>query len=153
MGNILNEDFKDFIQSLNNNEVEYILVGGYAVIIHGYNRTTGDMDIWVNRTKENYDKIVKSFIEFGMPTFDMTEKNFLYNDEFDVFSFGVPPVRIDLMTKTKGLQFEVCFENAEVHDLDGIRIKVLYISDLIKAKKASNRSKDQDDIENLTSLE
>jgi len=91
MGNILNPDFKDFIQAFNNNEVEYILVGGYAVIIHGYNRTTGDMDIWVNQTKDNYKKILRAFFEFGMPTFDMTEENFLNNEDFDVFSFGVPP--------------------------------------------------------------
>lgn len=152
MSFLLNEDFKDFIQSLNNNEVEYILVGGYAVIIHGYNRTTGDMDIWVNRTKNNYNKIVKAFTEFGMPVFDMTEENFLYNDDFDVFSFGVPPVRIDLMTEAKGLEFSSCFEKAEIHNIEDTRTRVLHFDDLIKAKKASNRSKDQDDIENLSSL-
>ncbi|MEZ5040613.1 MAG: nucleotidyltransferase [Saprospiraceae bacterium] len=151
MSDIFNADFKDFIKSLNNNEVEYILVGGYAVIIHGYNRTTGDMDIWVNRTKENYEKIVKSFHEFGMPIFDMTEKNFLYKDEFDVFSFGIPPISIDLMTNVKGLEFKKCFKKAEFQHLEGISIKVLHFNDLIRAKKASNRSKDQDDIEHLTS--
>lgn len=151
MSYILNEDFKDFIQAFNENEVEYILVGGYAVIIHGYNRTTGDLDIWVNRTKENYKKIVRSFFEFGMPVFDMTEINFLYNHDFDVFSFGVPPVSIDLMTRAKGLDFESCFEKAEVHEIDGVNIRVLHLNDLIRAKKASNRSKDQDDIEKLSS--
>lgn len=148
---ILNEDFKDFIRAFNNQEVEYILVGGYAVIIHGYNRTTGDMDIWVNQTVDNYKKIVKAFDEFGMPVFDMTEKNFLHNVDLDVFSFGVPPVSIDLMTRTKGLEFESCFTNAEVHDIDGLPVRVLHIDDLIKAKKATNRPKDQDDIENLGS--
>lgn len=73
MSNILNEDFKDFIKAFDENDVEYILVGGYAVIMHGYNRTTGDMDIWVNRTKENYQKVVTAFMDFGMPVFDMTE--------------------------------------------------------------------------------
>jgi predicted nucleotidyltransferase len=148
---ILNEDFKDFIRAFNNQEVEYILVGGYAVIIHGYNRTTGDMDIWVNQTVDNYKKIIKAFDEFGMPVFDMTEKNFLHNADLDVFSFGVPPVSIDLMTRTKGLEFESCFKNAEVHDIDGLPVRVLHIDDLIKAKKATNRPKDQDDIENLGS--
>jgi len=57
MGNIFNDDFRDFLKSLNNNKVNYILVGGYSVILHGYSRTTGDMDIWVERTKENYIKI------------------------------------------------------------------------------------------------
>ncbi len=90
MSNIFNDDFKDFIKALNNNKVEYILVGGYAVILHGYNRTTGDMDIWVNQTKENYQKIVKSFHEFGTPVFDMTEENFLKKLlflKYSLFSF------------------------------------------------------------------
>jgi predicted nucleotidyltransferase len=150
MSNIFNEDFQDFIRALNNNSVEYILVGGYAVILHGYNRTTGDMDIWVNRTAENYAKIEKAFGEFGMSVFDMTEDNFLYNERFDVFSFGVPPVSIDLMTKTKGLKFSDCYPLAEIHELEGLSVKVIHLSDLLKAKKAVFRPKDQDDIDNLT---
>lgn len=88
MASIFNRDFQDFLRSLNNNEVDYILVGGYAVILHGYARTTGDMDIWVQKTAENYHKLVKAFIEFQMPIFDMTLENFLYNEDVDVFSFG-----------------------------------------------------------------
>lgn len=91
MGNIFNQDFRDFILALNNNEVEYILVGGYAVILHGYSRITGDLDIWVNRTAENYKKLVAAFTIFKMPVFDMTEYNFLNNDNFDVFKFGRSP--------------------------------------------------------------
>ena len=71
MGNIFNKDFQDFIKALNECNVEYILVGGYAVILHGYSRTTGDMDIWVNRNENNYDKLGLAFAKFGMPTFDM----------------------------------------------------------------------------------
>jgi hypothetical protein len=77
MGNIFYQDFRDFLQALNNNQVDYILIGGYSVVFHGYSRTTGDMDIWVKRNKNNYDKLVKAFTEFGMSVFDMTEQNFL----------------------------------------------------------------------------
>ena len=77
MGNIFNNDFRDFISALNDQEVKYILVGGYSVILHGYSRTTGDMDIWVERSIENYTKIKKAFQQFGMPVFDMTLENFL----------------------------------------------------------------------------
>lgn len=69
MGTIFNEDFRDFIQAMNNHDVEYILVGGYAVILHGYRRVTGDMDIWVKRSKENYAKLVRAFAEFRLPLF------------------------------------------------------------------------------------
>jgi hypothetical protein len=61
MPDYFNDDFRDFLKALNNNNVEYILVGGMAVILHGYVRTTGDMDVWVKRTKENYGKIVRAF--------------------------------------------------------------------------------------------
>lgn len=77
MGNIFNEDFRDFLSALNDQEVRYILVGGFSVILHGYSRTTGDMDIWVERTTDNYIKIKKAFHQFGMPVFDMTEENFI----------------------------------------------------------------------------
>jgi len=88
MGNIFNDDFRDFILALNKHDVQYILVGGYAVILHGYRRVTGDMDIWVNRTKENYSKITLAFAEFGLPLFDMTEQKFMDADTADVFSYG-----------------------------------------------------------------
>ncbi|WP_315823973.1 hypothetical protein [Paraflavitalea speifideaquila] len=77
MGNIFNDDFRDFIQAMNNHNVEYILVGGYAVILHGYRRVTGDMDIWVKRTQDNYSKLTHAFAEFRLPLFDMTEEKFL----------------------------------------------------------------------------
>jgi hypothetical protein len=95
MGNIFNDDYSDFLSALNEQEVKYLLVGGFSVILHGYSRTTGDMDIWVERTLENYLKIKKAFHQFGMPVFDMTEDNFLNHPEWDVFTFGVPPVAID----------------------------------------------------------
>lgn len=85
MANTLNADFADFILALNQEKVEYLLVGGYAVIFHGYNRTTGDLDIWINPTPDNYNKLVKAFSVFGMSLFDMTEEKFLATDRYDVF--------------------------------------------------------------------
>jgi hypothetical protein len=79
MQGILHEDFLDFIRALNANEVEYLVVGGYAVILHGYPRTTGDLDVWVNKTPENYGRLTNAFAEFKMPVFDMTRENFLTN--------------------------------------------------------------------------
>jgi len=150
MGNIFNVDFLDFIQALNDAEVEYMLVGGYATIIHGYNRTTGDLDIWVNQTKKNYISLEKAFEQFQMPVFDMTIKRFLNDRSVDVFSFGRPPVSIDIITKLKGLEFEQVWINVEEKEIDEkIKVKVIHVNDLITAKKASNRSKDQDDVEHL----
>ena len=72
MGNIFNEDFRDFLTALNYNGVRYILVGGFSVILHGYSRTTGDMDIWVERTSINYKSLKAAFLEFGMPVFGIS---------------------------------------------------------------------------------
>ena len=105
MGNIFNQDFQEFIQCLNESEVDYMLVGGYATIIHGYNRTTGDLDIWVNPTRDNYKKIVIAYQQFKMPLFDMTQERFLNDPNIDVFTFGRPPVCIDIITKLSGLEF------------------------------------------------
>jgi len=149
MGNIFHDDFKDFIKALNNQEVDYILVGGYSVILHGYSRTTGDLDIWVNPTTDNYNKLIKAFYEFGMAIFDMSKENFLYNKEVDVFTFGKPPVSIDIMKEVKGLEFESAYKRSAIVETEGITIRLVDYRDLIKAKKASGRAKDINDIENL----
>ncbi|MCB0587496.1 MAG: hypothetical protein KDD06_19535 [Phaeodactylibacter sp.] len=144
------QDFLEFIQALESNEVEYLLVGGYAVILHGYTRTTGDMDIWVNPSEGNYKRLVRAFREFGMPVFDMTEANFMDTSKFDVFTFGASPISIDIMTKVKGLSFEEVSTNATAVELDkGLSVKVIGLRDLLKAKRASGRAKDFNDIRHL----
>lgn len=150
MGNIFNEDFREFIAALNNNKVRYILVGGFSVILHGYARTTGDMDIWVERTSENYACLKMAFREFGMPVFDMTEDNFLSHPVWDVFTFGVPPVAIDIMIKVKGMDFETSYNHSTVFEEDGLQIRTFHINQLRQAKKESGRPKDIDDLQNLS---
>jgi hypothetical protein len=148
MNNIFNTDFQEFIISFNKHQVKYVLVGEYSVIIHGYRRTTGDMDILVERTSDNYRKIVLAFNEFGMSVFDMTEETFLSN-KFDVFTFGRAPVAIDLMTQIKGAEFDEIYNLSQIHLIDEIPVRVIHINHLILTKKASGRHKDLDDIENL----
>jgi hypothetical protein len=149
MGDLFSSDFREFLQALNEQEVEYILVGGFAVILHGYQRVTGDMDIWVNRTEENYIRIKAAFDQFGMPVFDMSRENFLFEKSMDVFRFGRRPNAIDIMLSVKGLQFSECFEIAKWFEDDGLQIKVLHINHLRQAKKEAGRFKDFDDLEHL----
>jgi predicted nucleotidyltransferase len=149
MGNIFNQDFRDFLRALNEEDVRYILVGGYSVILHGYSRTTGDMDIWVERSVENYELIKNAFQRFGMPVFDMTEMNFLEHPNWDVFTFGNPPVAIDLMIKVTGLNFEEVYERSVIFEEDGLQIRTIHKNDLIQAKKNAGRAKDKNDLENL----
>ena len=152
MADYFNDDFRDFIKALNNQQVQYILVGGMAVILHGYVRTTGDMDIWVKRTEGNYHKIVKAFVEFRMPVFDMTKERFL-SDEYDVWVFGREPVKIELMTTVKGLDFDEAWDTSQEYIEENIPIRYLHINSLIAAKKASGRYKDLDDIQKLQKSE
>ena len=129
--NIFDSDFSDFISALNVSGTEYIIVGGYAVILHGYYRTTNDLDIWVNKSPENYIKLRKAYGIFGMPLFDMTLENFM-GDEFDVFSVGRMPFQIDVMTKLKGVEFADAREKAEQKELEGLKVNFLNLADLIK---------------------
>ena len=149
MGNIFNPDFRDFISALNQEEVRYILVGGYSVILHGYPRTTGDMDLWVERSVENYQRIKNAFAVFGMPVFDMTEDNFLHHPIWDVFTFGSPPVAIDIITKLEGMDFAAAFSKAVFFTDDELQVRTIHRNDLIEAKKLAGRSKDQNDLEHI----
>lgn len=149
MGNLFHPDFRDFIKALHKHNVEYILVGGYAVILHGYERVTADMDIWVRCSEENYNKLLKSFMTFGMPVFDMTLDNFLDFQKWDVFRFGRKPVAIDIMTKVKGLSFEEAFLPAKMVDVDDIQVRLIQYDHLLAAKKQAGRAKDINDLENL----
>jgi hypothetical protein len=153
LSNIFNDDFRDFIQILNKWKVEYMLVGGYAVILNGYRRTTGDMDVWVNRTTDNHGKLVKAMREFGLPTLEVNKQDFLENDLIDVFSYGVPPVSIDILNKLKGVNFEEAYTQSQTIEEDGLTIRFIHVSQLIQAKRAAGRFKDLDDIDKLTSTE
>jgi hypothetical protein len=148
--NIFNHDFQDFIAALNTCEVAYMLVGGYSVILHGYQRTTGDMDIWVQPSVENYNLLKNAFAIFGMSVFNMTAERFLNTAQYEVFTFGRPPVSIDILTEVKGLNFEVSFATSEWFKIsDNLSVRALCLHDLLEAKRATARPKDLDDIENL----
>lgn len=149
MGNILNDDFQEFIRALNKAHVKYVLVGGYSVIYHGYPRTTGDLDIFVEVSKSNYKRICKAFSLFKMPVFDMTEENFLQNPLINVFSFGRPPVSVEVLKEISGLTFKQVYSRSVDTVIEGLPIKIIHLQDLILNKKASGRPKDINDISNL----
>ena len=146
MGNIFNDDFKEFVELLNKHLVEYILIGGYSVILHGYPRSTGDMDIWVSKTTENYINLQQTFADFGMPI--MALNDFL-NAENEVFSYGRPPLGIDILTNCKGLEFKETHKEASLIDVGGLKVNLISYHHLIQAKKAAGRYKDLNDLDHL----
>jgi len=147
MADLFNEDFLDFINALNKAEVEYILVGGYAVILHGYARSTADMDVWVNKTPVNYYKLKKAFQEFGSPIF--SERDFIESD-LDVWGIGREPNRIEILNQLRGVTFEEAYPFCKIFIQDKIEVKYIHINHLIKAKQAAGRFKDKNDIDQLT---
>jgi hypothetical protein len=138
MGNIFNTDFRDFIEILNKHEVKYVLVGAYAVILHGYRRTTGDMDVWIKNDEENYKCLVKVFYEFGLPLIDLTKENFLDNS--------------NILTALKGCDFDEAYNLSQIFIEDDLPIRFININTLRTSKKAVGRFKDLDDLEKLKDL-
>lgn len=146
MSNIFNPDFSDFLELLNQNEVDYLLVGGYAVIIHSYTRSTGDLDLWVYKSKENYLKLSKTYKDFGALIF--SEVEFLASD-FDVWSIGIEPSKIEILTHVDGLIFEESLKKCSWFELINFEVPYINFDDLIKNKIASGRYKDLADVEQL----
>ncbi len=146
MADLFNQDFQDFIEALNKAAVEYILVGGYAVILHGYIRSTADMDVWVNKTSANYQKLQNAFFYFRAPIF--SEQEFLGN-QFDVWGIGIEPNRIEVLSKIKGVEFAEAYPLCKTFIQNNIEVKYIHINHLIQAKEAAGRFKDKADIEEL----
>ena len=152
MGNIFNSDFQEFLLALNKNEVNYVLVGEYSVIYHGFPRTTGDLDLFVEVSKSNYHKLAQAFEQFQMPIFDMTEDSFLHQTQITVYTFGRPPVCIEILKEISGFTFQEIYKNALNTVFEEIPMKVIHLDDLKKNKKISGRAKDLNDLENLSKL-
>jgi len=143
----LPRDFKDFLQLLNSADVEYLLVGGYAVGVHGYPRTTGDLDIWVASSLANADKLTRVLLDFGFSA--ETVNTGMFTKPNQVIRMGVPPVAIDVITSATGVEFDACYPRRQIQTIDGIDVAIIHPDDLKTNKKASGRSKDLDDLENL----
>jgi hypothetical protein len=144
---IFNQDFKEFIVSLNENNVRYLVVGGYAVAMHGYPRHTKDLDIWVDSTPQNASVIIKALDQFGMASLGLKEIDFLTPDQ--IIQLGNPPNRIDILVTLSGVNFNFCFEKRLVVDIDDFKVNFIDLESLKQNKKASGRAQDLADLENL----
>ena len=140
-------DFKEFLKLLNKHQVEYLLVGGYAVGYYGYPRATANMDIWIAVNSSNAKKIINVLNEFG---FDSSELTFdLFLEENKIIRMGVPPVRLEIITSISGVDFDLCYQQKNLGKVDGVEVNIIDLDNLRKNKKASGRYKDMNDLENL----
>jgi hypothetical protein len=135
------------LKLLKEHDVRYLLIGGYAVGFHGYPRATADMDIWVAIHPENAERIVAVLKAFGFDLPELTPQLFL--KEKQIIRMGVPPVKLELSTSISGVEFDSCYERRIVAELDGVEVNLIGLNDLKINKKASGRSKDITDLENL----
>jgi hypothetical protein len=140
-------DFKEFLKLLNDYKVAYLLVGGYAVGYHGYPRATADMDIWIERSPDNAEKLVGVLKIFGFDLPELSVDLFLQKNR--IVRMGVPPLRLEIITSVSGLEFAEAYQDRVVDLLDGIQVNLLSLTHLKINKKASGRHRDLNDLENL----
>jgi hypothetical protein len=140
-------DFRDLLALLNEHEVEYLIVGGYALAFHGAPRFTGDIDVFVRPDPENAKRILAALSDFGFQFSNLSVDDFQTPDK--VVQLGLPPVRIDLITSISGVSWEV----AQAHREPGVfgDVPVAYIGrdEFVANKRATARKKDLADLEAL----
>ena len=145
---MLNQDFKEFIELLNANQVRYLVVGGYAVALHGHPRYTKDIDIWLDRNEENAERVVRALGQFGFGSLGLTAGDFLEPDQ--IIQLGYAPNRIDLLTTLADLDFGVCYASHLVVSIDEVSVKFIDLESLKASKRAAGRFQDLADLENLS---
>lgn len=146
-----NQDFRDMLVALNDAEVDYLVIGAYAVAAHGFPRATGDLDIWVRANPESAENLLSALTVFGAPMHEVSAADF--SSPSIVFQIGVPPGRIDILTDVSGVNFDVAWANRMTVEIDGVKLSIIGRSDLIANKRATGRPKDIADLAFLESVQ
>ena len=144
---MLNEDYREMLEILLKNEVEFLVVGAYAMGLYGYPRATGDFDLWVGASVENSRKVYKSLSEFGAPLESLGEESFA--EKGVIFQIGIAPRRIDIITHIDGVVFEEAYSTKEIIEIDGVKTPFLSKENLIRNKESTGREKDKLDVKYL----
>ena len=150
---VYNDSLLLFWESLNKNQVAYIMVGGFAVNMHGYMRATKDADMWIKDSLENRQNLRKAFVELGYGDYESLE-TMQFVPGWSEFYIG-DGIVLDIMTAMKGLEgysFDDCLQKASVADLNGIMVPFLHLNQLLANKKAVSRPKDQLDVIELEKI-
>jgi hypothetical protein len=143
----MNRDFAEMLAALSAAGAEFLIVGAYALAAHGYPRATGDLDIWVRPTKANADRVWGALTAFGAPLHELTRDDL--QTPGIVFQIGVVPCRIDLLTAISGVSFEEAWNRRVLLEVAGTTAPFLSLDDLLRNKRATGRTKDLADAEEL----
>ncbi len=144
----VNSDFSDLLRIFNDNNVRYMVIGGYAVAQYAEPRFTKDLDVLISTDSANAEVVYKALLEFGAPLAGLTPNDF--SEEGYFFQMGVPPVRIDLLMGIPGVQFEEAWNRHGEFDFDGLRVNFISKQDLIASKRAAGRPQDLIDADLLS---
>lgn len=141
------EHFEEFIRLLNYHKVKYLVVGAYALIYYTHPRNTGDIDFFIDATPDNAEKLLSVLTEFGFETLDLKVDDFIKPDS--IIQLGLVPNRIDIITAISGITFNEAFQNKVTGKIGKQQVFFISPEDLLKNKKAANRTKDIADAELL----
>ncbi|GMU69199.1 MAG: hypothetical protein AMXMBFR37_15310 [Steroidobacteraceae bacterium] len=147
---MLNNDYKEMLQCLSEERVEYLLVGAYALAVHGFPRATKDIDVFVGATADNARRLMRALAKFGAPLSEVSEADF--SSEGLIFQIGNSPRRIDIITRIDGVGFQQAYANRKMVSIEGMEIPAISVEDLIANKRASGRPQDIADVGRLESL-
>jgi hypothetical protein len=148
---MLNNDYRDILLALSKRKAKFLLVGAYAMAAYGYPRSTMDVDLWIMPNPENAILVLQALEDFGAPSGSLSTDDLQKEDI--VFQIGVAPRRIDILTSVDGLNFEDAFTDSQIIEIEGIPVHVLSMTDLIKNKRSTGRTKDLADAEALEELQ
>ncbi len=143
----LTQDFKEFLNLLNSEQIEYLLIGGYAVWLYGYMRPTKDIDIWVATDPANESRILEVLVKFGFDRLSL--KRPLFPDNKTQLRMGFPPNQIELLSHIAGVDFRECYARRRMMEIEGMMIPVIDYDDLLQNKRAANREGDRVDVSRL----
>jgi predicted nucleotidyltransferase len=143
----MNSDFSDLLTILNDCQVSYLVVGGYAYIHYAEPRFTKDIDLWIEPSHENAFRLREALMRFGGWVEGMSLEHFTM--ERTMFQIGLPPCRVDFLTSIPGLEFAPAYAARKVADLDGLEVPFISLKDLITAKRTAGREQDLRDIAGL----
>ncbi len=150
MINVLLDEHQQMLSALIKHDVKFILIGGYAVIHYGYERTTGDMDLWLQLGNENRDNLINALADFGIDEEGLESlKNVDFTNPIQAIHIGTPPRSIDFLTQISNVKFEDAITKVNYFSLEDMNVPVIHYNDLILSKLTSNRLKDKADIEEL----
>lgn len=147
----MNSDFKELLQAFAEAEVRYLIVGGYAVIHYAQPRFTKDLDVWLEPSPDNADRVLEAFRQFGIPLLDLTRDDLA--SPGTQLSVGVAPTELDFLTTVPGLDFAAAWDSRVTTETEGFSIHYVSREDLILAKKTANRPQDLADLDSLEAAE